>query len=205
MFILFGEYLRTSQDQAGTRRCVRCDAEEEFFHITEVNYFSLFAIPIFPMAKVADYFVCGKCETSYASIGQLQPSHIAPVKIVITYILIGYGMANEVRRMQEIANAIVGVSFSIQEVSAIRERVAHEDVLKLISAAASTMNAKAKFQVIEAAFLSTHVCCEMQYEDRLRINIIGNTLGVPITFVETAIQNVRANNYYKVRRFFQQT
>ena len=107
--------------------------------------------------------------------------------------------------MQEIANAIVGESFSIQEVSAIRESVAHQDVLKLIGAAASTMNARAKFQVIEAAFLSTHVCCEMQHEDRLRINIIGNTLGVSITFVETAIQNVRANNYYKVRRFFQQT
>ena len=59
MFILFGESLRTSHDQAGTRRCDRCDAEEEFFHITEVNYFSLFAIPIFPVSKVADYFICG--------------------------------------------------------------------------------------------------------------------------------------------------
>ena len=46
MFILFGERLQTRRGQVGMRRCDVCDREEEFFQITEVNYFSLFAIPV---------------------------------------------------------------------------------------------------------------------------------------------------------------
>ena len=205
MFILFGECLQTGRDRAGLRKCDRCDREEEFFHITEVNYFSLFAIPVFPVSKVADYFVCGECETSYASKDHLQPSHFDSVKIVITYILTGYGMANEIRCMHEIANAVVGISFPMEEIKRSIRGIGEEDVFKLLGTAGTTMNARAKFQVIEAAFLSTHVCCEIQYEDRLRINLMGNVLGVSLSFVETAIQNVRANNFYGVRRLFRQT
>ena len=205
MFILFGECLQTGRDRAGLRKCDRCDREEEFFHITEVNYFSLFAIPVFRVSKVADYFVCGECGTSYASKVQLQPSNIDSVKVVITYILFGYGMANEIRRIQEIANAVVGISFPVEEIKRNLLRIGDEDVFKLLGIAANTMNAKAKFQVIEDAFLSTHVCCEIQYEDRLRINLMGNALGVSLSFVEAAINNVRSNNFYGVRTFFRQT
>ena len=205
MFILFGERLQTRRGQVGMRRCDVCDREEEFFQITEVNYFSLFAIPVFRVSKVADYFVCGECGTSYASKDQLQPSHIDSVKVVITYILFGYGMANEIRRIQEIANAVVGISFPVEEIKRNLHRIGDEDVFKLLGIAAKTMDAKAKFQVIEAAFLSTHVCCEIQYEDRLRINLMGNALGVSLSFVEAAIKNVRSNNFYGVRTFFRQT
>jgi hypothetical protein len=46
----------------------------------------------------------------------------------------------------------------------------------------------------------TYVCCEIQYEDRLRVNLIGNALGVSLEFVEYAVQKVRQNSYYGVRR-----
>ena len=65
---------------------------------------------------------------------------------------------------------------------------------------AASMNSVGKQQVIEAAFLSTYACCELQYEDRLRINLIGNALGVGLEFVEYCIGQSRRQNYYGVRR-----
>ena len=62
------------------------------------------------------------------------------------------------------------------------------------------LNAIGKQQVIEAAFLSTHACCELQYEDRLRINLIGNALGVGLEFVEYAIAQSRKKNNHGLRR-----
>ena len=65
---------------------------------------------------------------------------------------------------------------------------------------AARVNSQGKMQIIEAAFLMTYVCCEIQYEDRLRINLIGNALSVSLEFVEYAVQQVRANSYYGVRK-----
>ncbi|MAI41637.1 MAG: zinc-ribbon domain-containing protein [Candidatus Azotimanducaceae bacterium] len=200
MFLLFGEVVRINRRLEGMRACDSCGRSKQFFHVTEVNYFSFFAIPLFPISKVADYFLCGGCDTSYASEGQQLPSHIASVKNVITYILVGYGMAGEVGRMDQIASAIIGESFSVEEIKNISYLISKEDIFELLGRAASTMNPKAKSGVIEAAFLSTYLCCEMQYEDRLRINLMGNVLGLPLPFVEAAIENVRSNNYYGVQR-----
>ena len=62
------------------------------------------------------------------------------------------------------------------------------------------MNAVGKQAVIEAAFLTTYACCDLQYEDRLRINLVGNALGVGLDFVEYAIDNVRKQSYLGVKR-----
>ena len=202
MFFLFGESVKTHRNQTGMRRCDTCGGDKDFFHVTEVNYFSLFSIPLFEVSKVADYFLCGGCETSYASKDQIQPAHIEPVKIVIAYILAGYGRAGDTRHAQEIARAIGGIVFAVEEIEGTLRLIGEEDVLELLGRAASSMNPKAKFQVMQAAFLSVYVCCEMQYEDRLRINLMGNALGVSLTFVEAAMQNVRTNSYYGVRRLF---
>ncbi|MEK9872100.1 MAG: hypothetical protein VW831_20455, partial [Gammaproteobacteria bacterium] len=53
---------------------------------------------------------------------------------------------------------------------------------------------------IEAAFLTTYICCDLQYEDRLRINLMGNAMDVGLEFVEYAIRQTRKTNYYGVRR-----
>jgi hypothetical protein len=72
--------------------------------------------------------------------------------------------------------------------------------LEYLRQASSRINSQGKVQIIEAAFLMTYVCCEIQYEDRLRVNLIGNALGVSLEFVEYAVQKVRQNSYYGVRR-----
>ena len=65
------------------------------------------------------------------------------------------------------------------------------------------MNAVGKQAVIEAAFLTTYACCDLQYEDRLRINLVGNALGVGLDFVEYAIDNVRKQSYLGIKRLSQ--
>ena len=46
----------------------------------------------------------------------------------------------------------------------------------------------------------TYVCCEMQHEDRVRINLIGDALGTSTEFVEAVMNHVRSQSYYGVRR-----
>ena len=200
MLFLMGESVRKKFDPLGERQCVVCNREQSFVQVSEVNYFTLFAIPLFPISTVADYCQCEVCQTAYPDEDQPLPSHVEMVRIVATYILTGYGMANHVRIIQEVGSKISGFDFPAAEIEAISRRLETEDAMGLIGEASSSMNEPGKLKIMEAAFLSTHVCCEIQYEDRLRINLIGNALGVSIQFVEYAIQEVRRKKYYGVHR-----
>ena len=55
--------------------------------------------------------------------------------------------------------------------------------------------------LIELAYLMTYASCEIEYEDRLRLNLIGNALDISINGVEAIINHVRQQGYYGVRRF----
>ena len=200
MLFLMGETVRKKCSSLGQRPCAICDREQSFFHVQEVNYFTFFAVPLLPISTVADYCQCEVCQTAYADENQSLPSHVDLVRIVTTYILTGYGMANQVRIIQEIGRKISESDFATTDIKAISRRLEVEDVMRKLEESSSTMNAFGKIKIIEAAFLSTHVCCEIQYEDRLRINLMGNALGVSIQIVEHAIQEVRRKKYYGVHR-----
>ena len=73
-------------------------------------------------------------------------------------------------------------------------------MVERVSQFASSMNAIGKQTVVEAAFLTTYVCCDLQFEDRLRINLIGNALGVGLEFVDYSISQIRKQGCYGVRR-----
>ena len=203
MFFLIGERIRRKTEAIGARQCAICVKSETFMHVVETNWFSLFAIPLLPLEVVADYVVCRKCESAYPYETSTEPSQVDSVKLVTTYILTGYGMQNQTRVMQEIVHKICGFEFSSGEINRFSGHLAGGDIFELLGNAASTMNDRARLQVIEAAFLSTHVCCEIQYEDRLRINLIGNALGVSLQFVEYAIEEVRRHRFYDVQRLVQ--
>ena len=205
MFFLMGERVRRSLEPSGSRHCAVCSSDQAFSHATEVNFFTLFAVALLPIETVADYEVCNRCESAYADAANTEPSQVAGVRLVTTYIMTGYGMQNQVRIIQEIARSISGFDFPSSEIQAISRGIEDEDVFKLLEASAVTMNDRAKLQVLQAAFLSTHVCCEIQYEDRLRINLMGNALGVSLQFVEYAIEEVRCQRYYGVNRLLTTT
>ena len=203
MFFLIGERVRRKTEAIGARQCAICVKSETFMHVVETKWFSLFAIPLLPLEVVADYVVCRKCESAYPYETSTEPSQVDSVKLVTTYILTGYGRQNQTRVMQEIVHKICGFEFSSGEINRFSGHLAGGDIFELLGNAASTMNDRARLQVIEAAFLSTHVCCEIQYEDRLRINLIGNALGVSLQFVEYAIEEVRRHRFYDVQRLVQ--
>jgi len=69
-----------------------------------------------------------------------------------------------------------------------------------LSELAATTNDLGKYIIIQAAFLMTHMCCEPQREDRIRINLMGTALGVGLEFVHGAIEDVRSQHYYGLRR-----
>ena len=79
------------------------------------------------------------------------------------------------------------------------------DVHKVVTRLSANVNAHGKQQVIEAAFLATYASCEMEHEDRLRVNLIGNALGVSLEYVESVINYVRSQGYYGVRRMLTST
>ena len=204
MLFLLGEQIRKDQESAGSRPCVVCGDDQKFLHITEVNYFTLFAVPLFRLGNVADYYQCESCEYTYQDLASSEPAHANWVKLIATYILTGYGMANQRRIIQEIGKKVSGVDFPSDEIDEISTRL-EDDVFELLRNAAASLNDKGKLKIVEAAFLSTYICCEIQYEDRLRINLIGNALGASLQFVEYAISEVRRQNYYGVHRLLSPT
>tara|TARA_B110000196_G_C21098622_1_gene641395 strand:- start:540 stop:884 length:345 start_codon:yes stop_codon:yes gene_type:complete len=113
-------------------------------------------------------------------------------------------MANQRRIIQEIGKKVSGVDFPSDEIDEISTRL-EDDAFELLRNAAASLNDKGKLKIVETAFLATYICCEVQYEDRLRINLIGNALGVSLQFVEYAIGEVRRQNYYGVHRLLSPT
>ena len=200
MLFLMGESVRKKCAPLGQRPCAICNRVQSFFHVQEVNYFTFFAIPLLPISTIADYYQCEVCQSAYADENKSLPLHVELVRIVTTYILTGYGMANQLRIIQEIGSKISESDFATAEIEAISRRLEVEDVMHQLGESSSSMNEFSKIKIIEAAFLSTHVCCEIQYEDRLRINLMGNALGVSIQTIEHAIQEVRRKKYYGVHR-----
>lgn len=204
MLFLLGERIRKDQASAGTRPCVICGDDQKFVHVTEVNHFTFFAIPLFRLGNVADYYQCESCEYAFQDLESEEPTHVYCVKLVATYILTGYDMANQRRIIQEIGKKVSGVDFPSDEIDEISGRL-EDDVFELLRNAAASLNDKGKLKIAEAAFLSTYICCEIQYEDRLRINLIGNAFGASVQFVEYAISEVRRQSYYGVHRLLSPT
>jgi len=199
MLFLLGERIRKDQVSVGSRACVYCGDDQKFVHVAEDNYFTFFAIPLFRLGNVADYCQCESCEYTYQNHESVEPAHVYWVKLITTYVLTGYGMANQRRIIQEIGKKVSGVDFPSDEIDEISARL-EDDVFELLRNAAASLNDKGKLKIVETAFLGTYICCEIQYEDRLRINLIGNALGVSLQFVEYAISEVRQQNYYGVHR-----
>ena len=118
------------------------------------------------------------------------------------YILLGYNQHEHIALAQEICRKLCGFEFGEGEAKDLLHDIAARNVqmVDYVGSQAPFLNGLGKQQVLEAAFLSTHACCELQFEDRLRINLIGNALGVGLEFVGYAIEQSRKKNYYEIRR-----
>lgn len=205
MIFLFGERLKRESSPLGTRHCPICRGEKHFSHVLESNYFHAFGIRLLLLEKIADYQQCDYCENSFALHGSEVPeipSQVGLTRTVIAYILVGYGMQEHLDLAVDVSAKVTG--FKSEEETfrqEIRDLAAGRmDLFEQIKQQARQLNLRGKQQVIEAAFLTTHACCEIQYEDRLRINMIANAMDTSIAFVNATIEHVRRQACYGVQR-----
>ena len=202
VIFLFGERARVKTTPIGSRSCAVCDSGQPFTEQLESTWFCLFGLPLLPIEQFARYWRCEHCLSAYEPEALGTPSSVPLVKKICLYILLGYNQHAHVAVAQEICLKLCGFELTDSETKGLVRDIAarHVDMVDYVRSQAPFLNAIGKQQVLEAAFLVTHACCELQYEDRLRINLIGNALGVGLEFVDYAIQQSRKKNNYEIRR-----
>ena len=202
MIFLMGERVSGKSREAGLRPCAVCGGNEQFSHVVETNYCCFFGIQLLPIEKLADYYQCNRCNNSYPELLAKAPSQVSVIQLTLSYIQLGYGQAQQKKLVQDSCLKISGFEYPEAQMrkAAFQLESGDSQYMAYLREEAAKINSQGKMQIIEAAFLMTYVCCEIQYEDRLRVNLIGNALGVSLEFVEYAVEQVRANSYYGVRR-----
>lgn len=204
MFI-FGEKIVRSSGKLEDRYCPVCDSSKPFQAVKETNYFCLFGLALLPLEKHADFHLCSYCENAFpvSAEGVYElPSQAESARHVIAYLLVGYGMHQHLELGSDVFKKVTGFELPQDQLQQLIRQYdsAALDAIEFLKASSSHMNVRGKRQIIEAAFLVTHACCEIEYEDRLRINLLANSLGLPISFVSATIEQVRQQGCYGVRR-----
>jgi len=202
MFLMVGERVREKREPIGELNCAVCSMATAFTSIIEQNYFTLFAIPLLPLDKTAEYVRCDKCHTVYRVDDQSEPASLLVGKWVLVYIMLGYGMIEHRDTVRKIFKKVTGFEYLEADMrSHIREMESDGlTIMERLKQYSGSLDIDGKAQVLSLAYLMTYVSCEIQYEDRLRLNLMGNALDVSISFVESVIQHVRAQRYFGVRR-----
>ena len=202
MLFLVGEKLRTKSEPVGNKTCALCRSEQPFTEQLEMLWFTFFSIPVLPIERFAHYWRCEKCYSSYSPHALDLPSQVPVIKLLVTYILVGYNQHQHQNLAAEICLKLMGFELTETEYRRTVQQLTAGtlDIVEHVRGLAAGINGTGKQQIVEAAFLMTHACCELQYEDRLRVNRIGNALGVGLEFVDYCIAQTRKNNYYGVRR-----
>lgn len=204
MIFIFGERIKRETSPLAAKHCPVCRSERAFSHVRESNYFHVFGLRLLPLEKLADYQQCDYCENAFEMSPELPelPSHVALTRTVVAYILAGYSMQDHLELGDDIVKKVTGFEASPQQIKAeIRSLSAGQlDLFEQVKKRAAVLNVRGKQQVIEAAFLATHACCEIQYEDRLRINMIASAMDASIAFVNATIEQVRRQGCYGVHR-----
>lgn len=202
MFLLMGERVKSSSRPIGQRSCPVCQSDQAFTEQTESLWFSIFGLSVLPLEQRAHYCRCEHCLSAFKPGEFEYPSSIPIVKDVIVYLLLGYEQQHQVQLASEVCAKLTGFEFPESEVRELCREIASGrlNVAELVRRRADTLNHIGKQQVIESAFLVTYACCDIEYEDRLRINQIGSALDVGLEFVTYAIDEARRQQNYGVRR-----
>lgn len=204
MIFLFGEKIKRETSALGERHCPVCATSKPFSHVRETNYFHAFGLRLLPLEKIADFQQCDFCENAYPYGAEVPkyPAQVALTRTVLAYVLVGYGQQDHKELAADVAKKVTGFELDFDQfLSDVRALAAGRlDLIAQVKADASRLNVRGKQQVIEAAFLATHACCEIEYEDRLRINMIASAMDMSIAFVNATIDQVRRQGCYGVRR-----
>jgi hypothetical protein len=203
VFFLFSERIHSESESSGARNCGVCGKSQPFSHVIETKFFCLFGLRLLPVEKIANYLRCDQCNNSFSREFVVEPTQVALVKRVLVYLQLGYALQEQREVIQDICIKVTGFELRNDEINREVEDLdsAKVEIFQSLRSCATGLNLQGKQQIIEAAFLITHACCEIQYEDRLRINLIGSALGVSIEFVSSVIDHAHSHGCYGVRRF----
>ena len=200
MFMLISERLHSCSTAIGHHDCAVCVSQQPFSQVVESNYFCLFGLRLLRLQHLANYPCCDRCETAFRAGNFTEPALTEVVNWVLAYLWSGFGMSHRLDLAEEIGRKVTGRGCSEQRIETCMLQLARRDICDVLRAEAICLNLRGKLQVIHVAFLTSYACCEIQHEDRLRINLMGTALGLSLEAVEIAIQNVRQQGYYGVQR-----
>lgn len=202
MIFLFGERISIKLLDQGHFYCPVCGDTQQYQRLSEVNYFTIFLLPIAPLSRLADYYQCGLCRSSFDPDDPSAPAYLAGIRRVLVYIMMGYNMVDRKDTTRALWQQLTGKTMDDSEIAKEMKVIneSGEDIFNFMKSQAFHLNLQGKEKIIEAAFLMTYACCEIEHEDRLRVNLIGSALGVPLEFVEAIVNRIRASNYYGIKR-----
>lgn len=202
MFFLFGEQVSIKSLEDGQFHCPVCGVRRPYRRFKEVNYFTIFLLPIAPLAKLADYCQCAVCGSSFVPDNYAEPSYLGGVRRALVYVMMGYNMENHKDTVRELWQKLTASIIDDKEIMLEMERIkeSKQDIFSYMQTQAYHLNIQGKQKIIEAAFLMTYASCEIERQDRLRVNLIGSALGAPLEFVEAVVNRIRASNYYGLKR-----
>jgi len=192
MLFLLGEKVVRRVSDEGSFHCPVCDSLQTSLHIIDKNYFTLFFIRILPLEIIGDYLECCQCLHSFDPDNTTQPTYISGLVLVLSYLMLGYGINDSKSEAAAIYKAMTDREYDEQ---AIQDNIVAfnegKDLFKTLKGLAFRLNTMGKIRVVEAAYLITRALSEVEYEDRLRVNLIGNALGISLEFVNEIINRIK--------------
>jgi len=119
-------------------------------------------------------------------------TYISGLVLVLSYLMLGYGINDSKSEAAAIYKAMTDREYDEQ---AIQDNIVAfnegKDLFKTLKGLAFRLNTMGKIRVVEAAYLITRALSEVEYEDRLRVNLIGNALGISLEFVNEIINRIK--------------
>jgi len=204
MFFLMGEKIVPKVIEERECDCPICQTRETWVEVKEVNYFTVFLIKTFPIDTVSHYLMCTKCENTFSPNNASQPAVIDGVRDVLAYLMQGYGQGSNTKLAQQLHKAATGLPWEDEEFRDTMRRFNHDEqrtqIVQNLKTLAKSIGWPAKYQIVEAAYLITYVCSSLEYEDKVRVNLVGNALGVSLEGVNEIADQLRTEHYKGLQR-----
>lgn len=191
LFLLGEKVVRTTTDH-GSFDCPICQSPQTALHVLDKNYFTVFFIRILPLKLIGDYLECSHCLHSYDPKDTSQPAYIPHLSMILSYLMLGYGV-NESKLLA--ADIYQNMTNQESDEKELRNNIAAlsegKEIFETLKAASFRLNTMAKIRLVEAAYLMTRAMSDLSYEDRLRVNLIGNALDLSLEFINEIINRIQ--------------
>lgn len=188
MLFLFGSQTIRKVTDEQPFSCPVCQSQQTSYHMLEKNYFTLFFIRLLPLDIVADYLECTQCQHSFNPENLDMPAYILGVQQVLAYLMLGYGVKRSKQMGTDICKAKTDHDWDDDEM--YKQLSCLDDGHNLFTSLNELsfhLNDLGKIRIVESACLMANSLSELEYEDRLRLNLISSALGVSHEFVKDVL------------------